>query len=717
MKILDNLNPDQREAVQHVNGPLLILAGAGSGKTRVITHRIAYLIEEKGVSPFNILAVTFTNKAADEMKSRVGNQIGISGRLLWIATFHSTCARILRQDIDRLGYSKSYTIYDADDQKNLIKEIIKNISIRFSQREIIGKINRAKENLIDYEEFAAQAVDSDERRLAQIYRTYQTYLRENNALDFGDLIMLAVRLLDENPELLEFYQKKFQYVLVDEYQDTNYSQYVFIRLLAEKHKNVCVVGDDDQSIYSWRGADINNILDFEKDYKSVKTFYLEQNYRSTKKILEAANNVIKNNKRRKPKKLWCDNEEGKNLFLYEADDEKDEARFVVEKIRQLVNGKTNYSDFAIFYRTNAQSRNFEEYLVDWGIPYNIVGGFRYYQRAEVKDILAYLRVLVNPADALSLKRIINKPTRGIGPKTLRRLQDFAVVERISLFDAVKSVNDISSIGTGARRKVRAFAKIMDNIDLSASPSKIVDQILAKSGYVKKLEEKSTIEDQTRADNARGLVAVAKEYERQNDPATLEGFLESVALVADVDELDEEVDQVNLMTLHSAKGLEFPIAFVTGMEMGLFPHKFSMNDPAQFEEERRLCYVGITRAKQRVYMTHTRQREIFGFTTWNEPSIFIDEIPSRLISSRDDSHDEFRKSSSMSLLSEEPPASDDDDLDFDYEPGEIVSHSKFGRGKIVGVSGSRENMRVKVSFFNGKEKTMMALYANLVKRNA
>jgi len=711
MDILDELNPEQKKAVQHVDGPLLILAGAGSGKTRVITYRIAYLVENAGVSPFNILAVTFTNKAANEMKERVEDLVGISGRLLWIATFHSTCARILRKYIDRLGYSKSYTIYDADDQANLIKEIIKDISIRYSQKQIINMLSRAKENLINPEEYANQASDHDERLVAQIYREYQRYLRENNALDFDDLIMLTIQLFEENPDVLEFYQRKFQYVLVDEYQDTNYSQYILVKMLAEKHKNVCVVGDDDQSIYSWRGADINNILDFEKDYKSVKTFRLEQNYRSTKRILEAANNIIKNNKYRKNKKLWCSNDMGKNLLLYEAEDEKDEARYVVQKIRKFVEEKdANYSDFAIFYRVNAQSRNFEDYLRDSGIPYNVVGGFKYYQRAEVKDVLAYLRVLVNPDDGLSLKRIINRPTRGIGSTTLGRLEDYSQMKGISLFDAVKNVDDIPSIGTAANRSVKKFAAIFDKIVLSESPSEIIKQLLDKSKYIKSLEDKGTIEDQTRAENARGLIAVAREFERQNESTNLEEFLESVSLLSDIDELDEETEQVNLMTLHSAKGLEFPIIFITGMEMGLFPHKFSMDDPIKFEEERRLCYVGITRAKQKVYMTHTRKREIFGFTTWNEKSVFIDEIPRTLI---DTSDDEFiDKSGAKDLLYEE--YEEEQSIDFDYKPDDLVRHAKFGPGKIVEVSGSGENSRVRVNFFSGKDRTMMAMYANLEK---
>lgn len=712
MDILDELNPEQKKAVQHVDGPLLILAGAGSGKTRVITHRIAYLIKKKNVSPFNILAVTFTNKAADEMKSRVENLVGMSNWTPWIATFHSTCARILRRNIDRLGYSKSFTIYDADDQTNLIREIIEDISIGYSEKEIINKISRAKENLIDYEEFAAQVDgNSDDILLAQIYEEYQNYLEENNALDFDDLIMLTIRLFDDNPNVLEYYQRKFQYVLVDEYQDTNHSQYILVHMFADKHKNVCVVGDDDQSIYSWRGADISNILDFEEDYKSVETFYLEQNYRSTKKILDAANEVIKNNQYRKAKRLWCDNKVGKNLFLYEADDEEDEAKYVVEKIRQLVDQGANYNDCAVFYRTNAQSRSFEDYLRDSGMPYNVVGGFQYYKRMEVKDILAYLRLLVNPADALSLKRVINRPRRGIGTKTLNRLEYYAQKMNVSLFEAVRNVENISSIGTRGKNSVRKFVKIMDSIDSSAPPNEVVENVIKKSKYAKSLEEKDTVKAQTRAENARGLIAVAREYERQNDPATLEGFLENVALISDADKVDEETDQVNLMTLHSAKGLEFPIVFMTGMEMGLFPHKLSMGEISEFEEERRLCYVGITRAMQRIYMTYAIERQIYGFTTWNEPSLFLDEIPPELIEIYGED-----KQDALAAEADYEPVLHEESLDFDYTPGEIVYHSNFGKGKITKITGSGEDMRVKVRFFGDKERAMMAKYANLRRKD-
>ncbi|HIE28160.1 TPA: ATP-dependent DNA helicase PcrA [Candidatus Poribacteria bacterium] len=1057
--ILENLNPVQREAVQHIDGPLLLLSGAGSGKTRVITHRIAYLISEYGVSPLNILAVTFTNKAAGEMKNRLENLIGLASKLVWVATFHSSCARILRKDIDKLGYKNSFTIYDGADQNALIKEILsdKRKNIQLGPGAILNEISRAKERLITYDDYAKMTGDVFEKSVSEVYKEYQTYLKTNNALDFDDLIMLTVQLFVEYPEVLEFYQERFRYIMVDEYQDTNHSQYQLIRMLAAKHKNVCVVGDDDQclpagtlirtpdgqmpiedvrwediiiaasgrskthqapvigihrkeyegklvkittesgavlratpnhvlfaslradkkthcvylmyrrdkgyrigiskgarsngfkdrplevgirqrcvqenadkawiikvcksrseaqlweqyystqygipttvfdaiggtnnldqnqidslysmidternakklmrdlyifydyphhrpkgisgnrlpdrqtvnftmfsdkrrshrspwnahrvslnttdrdlekrlqmqghstregrrdtwrvekvrlnyddalelanllaqagggldiaqyaflvgnrrysfhpashihptmivaiekedqivedkvkkvewgdykgyvydldvdelhnyiangvvvhnSIYSWRGADIRNILDFEKDYDEIKTLRLEQNYRSTKSILEAAYEVVQNNRFRKEKKLWTENEVGDNLFLYEAADEDDEAEFVAETISNFVSKGGRYSDIAVFYRVHAQSRVIEDALRRANVPYIIVGGVRFYERMEVKDVLAYLRVLVNPMDSVSLKRIINVPRRGIGNTTMQRLENFAAIERISLFDALKAVEEIDDIRPNIKASISQFVKIMDSFDLSEHPSVIVEQLLEKTKYLESLKETKTIEAQSRAENVGELVTATKDYEQREESPTLAGFLENIALVADIDKFDETIDQVALMTLHSAKGLEFPIVFIAGVEEGLLPYYRAFEDDEEMEEERRLCYVGMTRAKKQVYLTRAEQRELFNIDMNNPPSRFIDEIPSYLI---DSPHDEGEE-------------------ELDYQIGDRVAHAKWGRGRIINIDDRGMNMRVTVKFDRGIKKILMLEYANLQK---
>jgi DNA helicase-2/ATP-dependent DNA helicase PcrA len=701
--ILENLNPVQREAVQHIDGPLLLLSGAGSGKTRVITHRIAYLILEHGVSPLNILAVTFTNKAAEEMKKRLENLIGLASKLVWAATFHSSCARILRKDIDKLGYSSSFTIYDGTDQNALMKEILSNRRFRnisLGAGAILNEISRAKERLITYDDYAKMTGDVFEGSVSEVYKEYQTYLKTNNALDFDDLIMLTVQLFAEYPDVLEFYQEKFRYILVDEYQDTNHSQYQLIRMLAAKHKNVCVVGDDDQSIYSWRGADIRNILDFEKDYDEIKTLRLEQNYRSTKNILEAAYEVVRNNRYRKEKKLWTENEEGDNLFIYEAGSENDEAEFVAKTISNFVSKDRQYSDVAVFYRVHAQSRAIEDALRRANIPYIIVGGVRFYERMEVKDVLAYLRVLVNLMDSISLKRIINVPRRGIGDTTIQRLENFAAIERISLFDALKVVEQIPDIRPNTKAIISKFAKMMESFDLRERPSVIVEQLLNKTKYLEELKKTKTIEAQSRAENVGELVTAVKDYEQREESPTLAGFLENIALVADIDKFDETVDRVALMTLHSAKGLEFPIVFITGFEEGLLPYYRAFNDDAEMEEERRLCYVGMTRAKKQIYLTRATQRELFNIDMNNPPSRFIDEIPSHLI-------DSPRSTTAWMRASE-----DDEEEKLDYQVGDRVSHAKWGRGRIVNVNGRGMDMRVTVKFDRGMKKVLMIEYANL-----
>ncbi len=711
--LLDSLNPVQRQAVQHTEGALLLLSGAGSGKTRVITHRIAYLIRHHGISPFNILAVTFTNKAAGEMKTRLENLVGErTSKLLWVSTFHSSCARILRRDIERLGYSSSFTIYDTADQLTLIKEILKALKFREEQnnpRAVLSTISNAKNALMTPEIFASTADGFFEQQVAQIYRVYQTFLRENNALDFDDLIMLTVELLESCPDVLEYYQNKFRYILIDEYQDTNHSQYRLVRALAQKHQNICVVGDDDQAIYSWRGADIKNILDFERDYPNTTILRLEQNYRSTQNILGAAYEIVRHNRRRIDKKLWTENQTGELITCYEAQDENDEAGHVIQEIERWRARGVKYGDCVIFYRINAQSRTFEDALRGANIPYQIVGNVRFYERMEIKDLLAYLRVIVNPADTISLRRIINVPRRGIGPTTIQRLENFAQAEGISLFDAVMRANRISTLRYAAQEKVRVFAELIESFNADDSPVQTVEALLDRSGYLDNLKQENTIESQSRLENVRELITAAAEYEEREAEPTLVGFLEMITLVADIDNMDDKSDIVTLMTLHSAKGLEFPIVFMVGMEEGLLPHQRSFASEAELEEERRLCYVGITRAKEEIYLTYARSRRLFGQTDYRMPSRFIEEIPEELLK-REDAYQSRHRPTVSSYDPDEPDT--DDGQSFDYSVGEVVYHMKFGRGRITAISGYGEDMRVTVRFERGIEKTLMAGYARL-----
>ena len=710
--LLESLNPVQRKAVQHTEGPLLLLSGAGSGKTRVITHRIAYLIRHHDVSPYNILAVTFTNKAAGEMRSRLENLIGSISQHLWAATFHSTCARILRKDIERLGYSRSFTIYDTADQLTLIKEILKRLQLRESDvhpKAILSTISKAKNELTTPEMYAKTVSDFFEERVELIYRMYQDSLRENNALDFDDLIMLTVNLLESRSDVLGFYQSKFRYILIDEYQDTNHSQYRLVNALAKKHRNICAVGDDDQSIYSWRGADINNILDFERDYSNTTVLRLEQNYRSTQNILEAAYEVVRNNSMRTEKKLWTQNKMGECIRCFEALDENEEANVVLREIERWREKGVKYGECVIFYRINAQSRTFEDALRKANIPYQIVGSVRFYERLEIKNIMAYLRVIANPADTISLKRIINVPRRGIGETTLQRLEIFARAADISLLKAIKRVGEVTTLREAERDKVRIFAQLIESFKAEDSAAHTIEQLLNRSGYLKSLMQEGTIEAQSRVENVRELVTAAVEYDERETEPTLAGFLEMITLVADIDTMDDKSDVVTLMTLHSAKGLEFPIVFMVGMEQGLMPHKRSFSSEAELEEERRLCYVGITRAKEQVYMTYARERRQYGYTEHSIPSCFIEEIPHELLN-----REEVYKPSHRAVVSSYDPDQPDDDVDFsfDYEVGEVVYHTKFGRGKITAMSGYGADMRVTIRFARGIEKTLMAGYARL-----
>ncbi len=710
--LLESLNPVQRKAVQHTEGPLLLLSGAGSGKTRVITHRIAYLIRHHDVSPYNILAVTFTNKAAGEMRSRLENLIGSISQHLWAATFHSTCARILRKDIERLGYSRSFTIYDTADQLTLIKEILKRLQLRESDvhpKAILSTISKAKNELTTPEMYAKTVSDFFEERVELIYRMYQDSLRENNALDFDDLIMLTVNLLESRSDVLEFYQSKFRYILIDEYQDTNHSQYRLVNALAKKHRNICAVGDDDQSIYSWRGADINNILDFERDYSNTTVLRLEQNYRSTQNILEAAYEVVRNNSMRTEKKLWTQNKMGECIRCFEALDENEEADVVLREIERWREKGVKYGECVIFYRINAQSRTFEDALRKANIPYQIVGSVRFYERLEIKNIMAYLRVIANPADAISLRRIINVPRRGIGETTLQRLEIFAREAGISLLEAIKRVGEVATLREAERDKVRIFAQLIESFKAEDSAAHTIEQLLDRSGYLKSLMQEGTIEAQSRVENVRELVTAAVEYDERETEPTLAGFLEMITLVADIDTMDDKSDVVTLMTLHSAKGLEFPIVFMVGMEEGLLPHQRSFSSEAELEEERRLCYVGLTRAKEQVYLTYARERRQYGSTDYRMPSRFIEEIPHELLN-----REEVYKPSHRAVVSSYDPDQPDTDVDFsfDYEVGEVVYHTKFGRGKITAMSGYGADMRVTIRFARGIEKTLMAGYARL-----
>ena len=706
--LLESLNPVQRKAVQHTEGPLLILSGAGSGKTRVITHRIAYLIQHHGVSPFNILAVTFTNKAAEEMRTRLENLIGQSQ--LWMATFHSTCAQILRRDIHHLGYDRSFTIYDTADQQTLIKELIKTLQLSLNNPgPVLGEISRAKSDFVSPNGYASKAVGFFEESVAKIYPMYQDYLRQNNSLDFDDLIKLTVELFEANPNVLEYYQNKFRYILVDEYQDTNRGQYLLVNALAQKHQNICVVGDDDQSIYSWRGADINNILDFEEDYSDTKVLRLEQNYRSTKNILEAAYHVISNNQKRKEKQIWTDNKKGSAITLHEATDDTREADYVLRQLREWRGRRRKYGDCVIFYRINAQSRTFEDALRGANIPYQIVGGIRFYERMEVKDIIAYMRVIVNPADTVSIKRVINVPRRGIGVATVQKIEDFAYEEGIPLFEAIQRVGERSTLNSGAKNKVRAFAELIASFNSNDPPARTAEDLLDRTGYLQTLRSEGTIEAQTREENLRELIAAVTEYEERETEPTLTGFLEKITLASDIDNMEDKSDVVTMMTLHSAKGLEFPIVFMVGIEEGLLPHQRSYDTEAELEEERRLCYVGLTRAQEHVYLTYARSRRLYRDIDYRIPSRFIEEIPPGLI----DQGTTYESSRRPVVSSYDPDEPDfDDEVPFHYDVGDVVYHAKFGRGKITAINGYGFNMRLTVRFERGSEKVLAAAHTRL-----
>ena len=741
MSIYDKLNEPQREAVFHTDGPLLILAGAGSGKTRVLTHRIAYLIEERGVNPWNILAITFTNKAAGEMRQRVDSLVGFGFESIWVSTFHSMCVRILRRFIDRLGYDNRFTIYDTDDQKTLMREVCRKVDIdtkRIRERAILAEISSAKNELVTPEEYELNAGgDLSKQKLAKAYREYEAQLKSNNALDFDDLLVKTVQLFQTQPDVLENYQERFRYIMVDEYQDTNTVQFQLVRLLAGKYRNLCVVGDDDQSIYKFRGANIRNILDFEKEFPDAYVVKLEQNYRSTGNILEAANSVIRNNTGRKDKTLWTANGEGDKIHLRQFDTAYDEADFIAEDIQRQVRDGASYNDNAVLYRTNAQSRLFEEKFVAMNIPYKIVGGINFYARREIKDLLAYLKTIDNGQDDLAVRRIINVPKRGIGLTTVNRIQESADERGISFYKALMAPDLIPGIGRSAS-KLDSFAALIEYFKGQAAGESITDllkEVIEKTGYVQELEADDKEDAEARIQNIDELLNKAAAYEEscadRNEEASLAGFLEEVALVADIDSLDESQDYVVLMTLHSAKGLEFPHVYLAGMEDGLFPSYMTImaDDGEELEEERRLCYVGITRAEQELTLSCARKRMVRGETQYNKMSRFIKEIPMELIET---GHRKIEKDTEIpvqntyaqakqafravpfSALQKGSQLRAEKGGSLPYQVGDRVRHVKFGEGTVQDIREGGRDYEVTVDFDNAGVRKMFAAFARLVK---
>lgn len=775
--IYETLNDMQQLAVYHTEGPLLILAGAGSGKTRVLTHRIAYLIEEKHVQPYNIMAITFTNKAAGEMRERVNKIVGFGAEQVWVSTFHSACVRILRRYIDRIGYSNDFTIYDTDDQKRLLKDVIKNLNLdpkMYKENAVLGKISDFKNKLMTTSDVAQMAQrDFRQLNLSKIYDSYQERLKKNNALDFDDLIMKTVHLFKQCPEVLESYQERLKYIMVDEYQDTNAAQFAFIRLLASKYQNLCVVGDDDQSIYKFRGADISNILQFEKYFNNARVVKLEQNYRSTKNILDAANAVIHNNHGRKDKTLWSDNEEGDKIELYQAEDGYAEADMVASAIKEKVDyGKADYNDFAILYRTNAQSRALEEKLMLRNIPYKIIGGQNFYQRKEIKDILAYLRVISNGTDDIAVERIINVPKRGIGATSISKAKDFAAAYGMNLYDALLEVENIPELSR-AVAKIGKFTSLIEELKDEkdcVSIKELVDNILAETGYVAELAAENTDEANGRIENIDELISKITEYEANTEAPTLSGFLEEVALVAEIDNLDENSSYVVLMTVHSAKGLEFPNVFLCGMEDGLFPGYMSImsDDDDELEEERRLCYVAITRAMKHLTISYAKRRMMRGETQYNIVSRFVKEIPPMIVNSknvtdrvaagyekkpafsnfggyegalnhggseymgssgryggsrnfaaseRKGAYKTMAKKPAYGTPSTKPSFGKEfvvTKAEIDYSVGDRVHHTKFGDGTVLGLEDGPRDYQVTVNFDTAGQKVMMASFAKLKK---
>ncbi|AYY61026.1 DNA helicase PcrA [Staphylococcus epidermidis] len=723
--LVKNMNSEQSEAVRTTEGPLLIMAGAGSGKTRVLTHRIAYLLDEKDVSPYNILAITFTNKAAKEMKARVEHLVGEEAQVIWMSTFHSMCVRILRRDADRIGIERNFTIIDPTDQKSVIKDVLKSENIdskRFEPRMFIGAISNLKNELKTPEDAQKEANDFHSQMVATVYKGYQRQLSRNEALDFDDLIMTTINLFERVPETLEYYQNKFQYIHVDEYQDTNKAQYTLVKLLANKFENLCVVGDSDQSIYGWRGADIQNILSFEEDYPEAKTIFLEQNYRSTKNILNAANEVIKHNSERKPKGLWTANSGGDKIQYYEAMTERDEAEYVVKEIMKHQRGGKKYSEMAILYRTNAQSRVLEETFMKSNIPYTMVGGQKFYDRKEIKDLLSYLRVIANSNDDISLQRIINVPKRGIGPSSVEKIQTYALQNNISMFDALAEV-DFIGLSKKVTQECISFYEMIQNLIKEQEfleISEIVDEVLQKSGYRDMLDREQSIESRSRLENLDEFMSVPKDYE-ENTPLeeqSLINFLTDLSLVADIDEADTQ-NGVTLMTMHSAKGLEFPIVFIMGMEESLFPHirAIKSEDDHEMEEERRICYVAITRAEELLYITNATTRMLFGRSQSNMPSRFLKEIPEDLL----DSHTgQKRQTISPKYqpkrgFSKRTTSTKKQVSSSDWKVGDKVMHKAWGEGMVSNVNEKNGSVELDIIFKSEGPKRLLAQFAPITKK--
>lgn len=742
MSIYDTLNPPQQEAVFHTEGPLLILAGAGSGKTRVLTHRIAYLIEDKGVNPFNILAITFTNKAAQEMRERVDKLTGADGMSVWVATFHSTCVRILRRYIDRLGYDNRFTIYDSDDQKTLMKEICRKLNIdtkKYKERSLLAQISHAKDEMITPDEMEMNAGgDFNQKKVAQVYREYQAALKSNNALDFDDLLVKTVELFQNCGDVLESYQEKFRYIMVDEYQDTNTVQFKFVSLLAARYGNLCVVGDDDQSIYKFRGANIGNILGFERVFPDAKVIRLEQNYRSTKNILNAANEVIANNAARKEKRLWTENPEGEKLHFRQFMNGFEEAEYVIGDIaKKKREHLADYRECAILYRTNAQSRLFEEKCLKANIPYKIVGGINFYARKEIKDLLCYLKTIDNSADDLAVRRILNVPKRGIGATTVGRVQDYADYMNVSFYDALRVAEEVPSIGRSLN-KIEGFVTFIQSLKSKAqaySVTEILEEVIDLTGYVDELKAEDTEESRARIENIDELISKTVSYEEamkaEGREATLSGFLEEIALIADIDTVDPDQDYVLLMTLHSAKGLEFPYVYLAGMEDGMFPSSMCIfsDDPTDMEEERRLCYVGITRAMKELTLTSARQRLVCGETQYNKVSRFVREIPRELVElgttiqehkpsmqetpSPKNSYMQMRQTFRAKPF-EAQNFKVTKAASLDYGVGDTVRHIKFGVGIVRDIVEGGRDYEVTVDFDKVGVKKMFAGFAKLKK---
>ena len=742
MSIYDTLNPPQREAVAQTEGPVLILAGAGSGKTRVLTHRIAYLMDEKGVNPWNILAITFTNKAAQEMRERVDKLVGFGSESIWVSTFHSACVRILRRHIDNLGYDTNFTIYDTDDQKSLMKDVCRKMNIDtkiYKERSLLAQISHAKDELLTPDDMEMKAAgDYNMKKVASVYREYQAALRKNNALDFDDLIVKTVELFEKCGAVLEYYQERFKYIMVDEYQDTNTAQFKFISLLAQRYQNLCVVGDDDQSIYKFRGANIGNILGFEHVFPDARVIRLEQNYRSTRNILNAANQVIANNTERKAKTLWTENEEGSKVHFRQFLNAYEEAEYVAGEIGKLKrNGLGNYRDCAILYRTNAQSRIFEEKFIAANIPYKLVGGVNFYARKEIKDLLCYLKTINNARDDLAVQRIINVPKRGIGATTLGRVQDYADNMGISLYEALRVAEEVPSIGRSLS-KIDGFVTFIQMLKSKAdvmTVEEILQEVIHSTGYVAELEAEDTEESRARIENIDELISKTVAYqeamEEQNQSATLSGFLEEVALVADIDTVDPDQDYVLLMTLHSAKGLEFPKVFMVGMEDGIFPSHMTISygDDGEMEEERRLCYVGITRAMKDLTLTCAQQRMIRGETQYNRVSRFVREIPRELVDLGHTIQEKKPKVEELiptpakySKMKEILQGRNYKPREFkvtkanslDYEVGDTVRHIKFGVGIVKEIVEGGRDYEVTVEFDKVGVKKMFASFAKLKK---